>query len=148
MNTFANPQLALAFLISCWAKATLLLAGAWLMVVALRQRSSAAQRHHVWAAAILASLALPFFSLLLPTWHSATLGSAATLWIPAREPSELWLSGNSFRHHYCRIGLRCLQQTCRRCSLRVGTRVLLRPAETSRRSWAPCLGVRAFQAAL
>jgi hypothetical protein len=38
----------------------------------------------VWAAAILASLALPFFSLLLPTWHSATLGSAATLWIPAR----------------------------------------------------------------
>ena len=82
MNTFANPQLALAFLISCWAKATLLLAGAWLMVVALRQRSSAAQRHHVWAAAILASLALPFFSLLLPTWHSATLGSAATLWIP------------------------------------------------------------------
>jgi len=84
MNTFANPQLALAFLISCWAKATLLLAGAWLMVIALRQRSSAAQRHQVWAAAILASLALPFFSLLLPTWHSATLGSAATLWIPAR----------------------------------------------------------------
>jgi TonB family protein len=84
MNTFANSELALAFLISCWAKATLLLSGAWLLVFALRQRSSAAQRHHVWAAAMLASLALPFFSLLLPAWHSASLGSAAALWIPAR----------------------------------------------------------------
>jgi TonB family protein len=84
MNAHANSDLALAFLISCWVKATLLFAGAWLMVVALLQRSSAAQRHHVWAAAMLASLALPFFSLLLPAWHSATLGSAATLWIPAR----------------------------------------------------------------
>jgi TonB family protein len=33
---------------------------------------------------MLASLALPFFSLLLPAWHSVTLGSAAALWIPAR----------------------------------------------------------------
>ena len=84
MNALANSELALAFLISCWAKATVLLAGAWFMVFALRQRSSAAQRHHLWAAVMLASLALPFFSLLLPTWHSATLGSAAALWIPAR----------------------------------------------------------------
>jgi TonB family protein len=84
MNALANSELALAFLISCWAKATPLLAGAWLIVFALRQRSSAAQRHHVWAASMLAALALPFFSLLLPTWHSATLGSAASLWIPAR----------------------------------------------------------------
>jgi hypothetical protein len=73
MNAPANSELALAFLISCWAKATLLLSGAWLMVMALRQRSSAAQRHHVWAATMLASLALPFFSLLLLAWHSATL---------------------------------------------------------------------------
>jgi TonB family protein len=84
MNALANSDLALPFLISCWAKATLLLAGAWLMVFALRQRSSAAQRHHLWAAAMLASLALPFLSLLLPAWHSATLGSAAALWVPAR----------------------------------------------------------------
>jgi TonB family protein len=84
MNIFANADLALAFLVSCWAKATLLLACAWLMVFALHERSSAAQRHHLWATAILASLALPFFAMLLPTWRSATLGSAATLWIPAR----------------------------------------------------------------
>jgi TonB family protein len=84
MNALANSDLAPVFLISCWAKATLLLAGAWLIVFALRQRSSAAQRHHLWAAAMLASLALPFFSLLLPTWHSATLGNAAALWVPAR----------------------------------------------------------------
>ena len=84
MNALANSDFALAFLISCWAKATLLLAGAWLIVFALRQRSSAAQRHHLWAAAMLASLALPFLSLLLPAWHSATLGSAAALWVPAR----------------------------------------------------------------
>jgi len=84
MNALANSDLALPFLISCWAKATLLLAGAWLIVFALRQRSSAAQRHHLWAAAMLASLALPFLSLLLPAWHSATLGSAAALWVPAR----------------------------------------------------------------
>ena len=84
MNALANSDLALAFLISCWAKATLLLAGAWLMVLALRQRSSAL-RHHVWAAAMLASLALPFLALLLPAWHSAILGSAAALWSPAHE---------------------------------------------------------------
>jgi TonB family protein len=82
-STLANYELALAFFFACCAKATFLLACAWLIVTALRQRSSAAQRHHVWAAAILATLALPVFALLLPAWHSATLGSAATLWSPA-----------------------------------------------------------------
>ena len=84
MSTLANSGPALTFLIACCAKATILLACAWIMVVALRQRSSAL-RHHVWAAAILASLALPFLALLLPAWHFATIGSAATLWSPVHE---------------------------------------------------------------
>ncbi len=82
MSTLANSEPALTFLIACCAKATILLACAWITVIALRQRSSAL-RHHVWAAAILASLALPFFALLLPAWHSTTLGSAAVLWSPS-----------------------------------------------------------------
>jgi TonB family protein len=84
MSALANSEPALTFLIACCAKATILLACAWITVIALRQRSSAL-RHHLWAAAILASLALPFLALLLPAWHSATLGGAATLWSPANE---------------------------------------------------------------
>src|SRR5258708_11951619 len=82
MSTLANYELALTFFLACCAKATILLACAWITVLALRQRSSAL-RHHVWAAAILASLALPFFALMLPAWHSTTLGSAAVLWSPS-----------------------------------------------------------------
>jgi TonB family protein len=81
-STLANYELPLAFLLTCCAKATILFSAAWLFAAALRKRSSAL-RHHVWAAAILGSLALPLFSLLLPAWHSATLGGAAALWSPA-----------------------------------------------------------------
>jgi beta-lactamase regulating signal transducer with metallopeptidase domain len=84
MSTLASSEAALAFLFACGVKATILLAFAWIVALALRQRSSAAQRHHVWAATILASLALPFFALVLPAWRSVTLGSAAALWNPAR----------------------------------------------------------------
>jgi len=83
-STLANYELALAFFLACCAKATLLLTCAWIIAIALRRRFSAAQRHHVWAAAIVCSFALPFFTLLLPAWHSAVFGSAAALWIPAR----------------------------------------------------------------
>jgi TonB family protein len=82
MSTLANSEPALPLLIACCAKATILLACAWITVIALR-RGSSALRHHVWAAAILASLALPFLALLLPAWPSATLGRAAALWSPA-----------------------------------------------------------------
>jgi TonB family protein len=81
-STLANYELGLSFFLACCAKATILLACAWLSVIALRRRSSAAQRHYIWTAAILASLALPVFALLLPAWHSATLGGAAALWSP------------------------------------------------------------------
>jgi TonB family protein len=82
-SALADYEQALAFLAVCCAKATILLAGARLIVVALRQRSCAL-RHHVWTAAILASLALPLFAMLLPAWHSPTLGSAASFWSPTR----------------------------------------------------------------
>jgi TonB family protein len=82
MSTLANSELAVAFLIACCAKATILFLCAWITVFVLRRRSSAL-RHSVWVAAVLGSLALPFLVLLLPGWHSATLGSAATLWSPA-----------------------------------------------------------------
>jgi TonB family protein len=83
-STLANYELALAFFLACCAKATILLVCAWIVAIALRQRFSAAQRHHVWAAAILCSLALPLFTLLLPEWHSAAFGSATALWSPSR----------------------------------------------------------------
>ncbi len=92
-STFGNYELGLSFFFACCAKATILLACAWLSVIALRRRSSAAQRHYIWAAAILASLSLPFFAMLLPAWHSATLGGAAALWSPAHANS-----GNSASH--------------------------------------------------
>jgi hypothetical protein len=97
MSTLANSEPALTFLIACCAKATILLACAWVTVIALRQRSSAL-RHHVWAGAILASLALPVLALLLPAWHSATLGRAAALWSPAHgSAASSSFYSNSFR---------------------------------------------------
>ena len=69
-------QQPLAFLIVCVEKATVLLLFAWLSAAALH-RLSAAVRHHIWAVATLASLALPLLVLSLPAWHSAALDSAA-----------------------------------------------------------------------
>jgi TonB family protein len=80
MSTIANFEPALAFLITCFAKSTILLACAWAIAIVLRRHSSAALRHNLWAAAILAILALPLFMLLLPAWHSSTFGGAVSLW--------------------------------------------------------------------
>jgi TonB family protein len=84
MSAIANFELALAFLTACFAKSTIFLACVWAIAIVLRRHSSAALRHNLWAAAILATLALPIFMLLLPAWHSSTLGSAVSLWSPAR----------------------------------------------------------------
>jgi TonB family protein len=81
-STLGNYEQELAFLLACCVKATILLGVAWLIASALRH-SSSAMRHHVWAAAILASLGLPLFALLLPAWRSAALSSAAAFWGPA-----------------------------------------------------------------
>jgi len=70
---------AALFVVACSLKTTLLLGAAWLIVSVSRGRS-ASFRHAFWAAAILGSLALPALTLLMPTWHSRTLGSAAGAW--------------------------------------------------------------------
>lgn len=78
MTTFIVSEQALVFLIACVVKATLLLACAWLFASTLN-KLSAAIRHHVWAATILACFFLPILVALLPAWHSAALGDAASL---------------------------------------------------------------------
>src|SRR5882724_12247898 len=81
-----NPPVAatqpLLFFVVCVSKTTVVL-GLAALVVACMRRSSAGSRHHVWAASILATLALPFLTVLLPVWHSATLTHAATLLTPS-----------------------------------------------------------------
>ena len=79
MHWPGSSELALSFLIACALKATLVLAVTAISARALRN-GSAAVRHHVWAIGMLCSLALPVLTLMLPSWHSATLGNAAKLW--------------------------------------------------------------------
>ncbi|HKW63011.1 MAG TPA: M56 family metallopeptidase [Candidatus Acidoferrum sp.] len=79
MHWFESPELTLSFLIGCAVKATFLLTLAGVVAWAIRN-SSAAMRHHAWALGIACSLGLPILTLILPSWHSATLGSAARLW--------------------------------------------------------------------
>jgi TonB family protein len=74
---------AFSFLMACSLKLTVLLASAVLFAFALRRRS-AALRHHLWTAALLASLFLPFLMLLLPAWHSAALFNTASAWVSSR----------------------------------------------------------------
>ena len=76
MNLANTSQLALWFLLSCAVKTTLLLGLAAGAAFLLRHHS-AARRHYVWALGIASSIALPLLTLLLPSWHSATLGNAA-----------------------------------------------------------------------
>jgi TonB family protein len=83
MNPLGSAELSLVFLLACSVKATILLSFAWIAASVARRRS-AAFRHLLWAVGILGSLALPLVSLLVPAWHSATLGAAVGFWGPAR----------------------------------------------------------------
>ncbi|HVH61294.1 MAG TPA: M56 family metallopeptidase [Candidatus Sulfotelmatobacter sp.] len=76
MNLPSTSQLTLWFLLSCTAKATLLLGLAASAAYLLRHHS-ATRRHYVWALGMASSMALPLLMLLLPSWHSATLGNLA-----------------------------------------------------------------------
>src|SRR6059058_1389644 len=87
MNLLSSTALALSFLIGSTIKATLLLVLAAGVAHALRGQS-AAGRHHVWSLGIAGLLVLPFLTLLLPTWHSRTLGNAARFLAPAHAGAQ------------------------------------------------------------
>jgi len=87
MNIFESSGLALAFLVGCAVKATLLLALTAGTAYLLRSRS-AAVRHQMWALGIAGSMALPLLTLLLPSWHSTALGNAANFLRPAQAPGQ------------------------------------------------------------
>jgi TonB family protein len=82
MTLLGSTEPALGFLFACSVKATVLLV-LTILTVSLLRRRSAATRHQLWAVGILASLALPVLTFLLPAWHSATLGDAAGFLRPA-----------------------------------------------------------------
>jgi len=87
MNLLSSTALALSFLIGSTIKAKLLLVLAAGVAHALRGQS-AAGRHHVWSLGIAGLLVLPFLTLLLPTWHSRTLGNAARFLAPAHAGAQ------------------------------------------------------------
>jgi len=83
MHWLGSPELTLSLLVGSAVKATFALALTAIVARATRN-SSAAMRHHAWVLGIACSLALPSLTLLLPSWHSATLGNAAKLLGAAR----------------------------------------------------------------
>ena len=93
MNLPNSFDSAAVFLIACTVKATVILGAALLFTGAFRRRS-AAFRHSIWAAAILGTLALPLLMLIMPTWHSTTLGNAAAAFEP-RHPTIVDASGEA-----------------------------------------------------
>jgi beta-lactamase regulating signal transducer with metallopeptidase domain len=60
-------MLSVAFLFGAAAKATAILAAAWLLALAMRRRSAAA-RYFIWTCALAAVLAVPAISPFLPRW--------------------------------------------------------------------------------
>jgi TonB family protein len=87
MNMPGSSEAGLWLLLGCSVKATVLLTLTAGTAYALRGRS-AAVRHHVWALGIVSAMALPIMTVLLPSWHSATLGNAARFWGPAHATAE------------------------------------------------------------
>ena len=111
MNLLSTSLLALWFLLSSTVKTTVLLGlaagGAYLL-----RHHSAARRHYVWALGIASSIALPLPTLLLPSWHSATLGNAAPgLGSCGREKHHF--SDVAFARDGCRRGLAALRSGVR-----------------------------------
>lgn len=64
--------MTLNFVVACIGKVTVVFAIAWLASLALRRRS-AALRHSVWAAAVMAALTLPALMWILPEWRAKSV---------------------------------------------------------------------------
>ena len=82
----------LVFLLACAVKATVVWAVAAL-VVAYFRTAPAATRHFVWAAAVLASLALPLLTVVLPASRSVELAGATALWTPGQSSGATQTTG-------------------------------------------------------
>lgn len=91
MNPIYNPGLSLTLLVACSVKTTIVLSIAWI-VISLSRRRSASFRHIIWAAGILASLALPLFAVLLPAWHSSALKNVSGIFESAHAPASSAIS--------------------------------------------------------
>jgi TonB family protein len=66
------------FALACVAKVTVVWATA-AIAAAWHRRAPAASRHFVWAAAVIASIALPLLTSVLPAWRSTTVARAAAI---------------------------------------------------------------------
>ena len=86
-------------------KATLILAAAGAVAIALR-RSSAASRHMAWCLGLGAALALPILTLALPGWSWRVLPAAAETVRPSRptaaDSPALRLAGSGLRRPHPR----------------------------------------------
>ena len=71
----------LAGLLGFAIRATVVLAGAWLVTHALRS-ASAATRHLIWSSAIAGVLALPVLGVIVPAWNVPLISLAATVDAP------------------------------------------------------------------
>ncbi len=78
MNASLGANAPLMFALACVAKVTVVWATAAIAAACLR-RAPAASRHFVWAAAVIASIALPLLTSVLPAWRSTTVARAAAI---------------------------------------------------------------------
>lgn len=82
------------FMLDVWVKSAILLAMACIATLSM-QNSSAAARHAVWCAAVVAVLALPVFALLMPAWRVLPSRSAENIAVavPPLEPRAQPVAG-------------------------------------------------------
>jgi beta-lactamase regulating signal transducer with metallopeptidase domain len=80
MNWLGGSLRVLEVFLALTAKVTIVLGLCWMIAGVLRGQS-AAQRHRVWAAGILAVLLLPLLTMLIPPRYSSALGNTATHWV-------------------------------------------------------------------